>query len=66
MIYSMHPMILETIETAIYLIFPHNDLWAAIDYVMAPVASLAIIVGVCALLKKTLPSFYVILNGNRK
>lgn len=66
MIYSMHSIILECVEKIIYIVFPHNALWATIDYFTAPVITLTIIVGLCTAMRKICPRLYEILNGNRK
>lgn len=66
MIYSIHPIVLEAIEKIVFIVCPHNDLWALIGYIVAPIVSVVIIVGICVLLKKILPSLYMLLNGNRK
>ncbi len=66
MIYSMHLIILECVEKIIFIIFPHNALWAMVNYFIAPVITLMIIVVLCAAMKKVCPRFYAILNGNRK
>lgn len=65
MIYSLHPLVLEVVEKTIYLSFPHNDLWMMIDYVVAPVICLGLIVGICFLWKKLLPRIYKLFNGGR-
>lgn len=66
MIYSMHSILLECVEKIVYIVFPHNALWAAIDYFTAPIITLTIIVSLCTVMKKICPRFYEILNGNRK
>lgn len=66
MIYSMHGILLECVEKVIYIAFPHNVLWATIDYFVSPAVTLMIIVVICAAMKKVCPSLYNILNGNRK
>jgi len=65
MIYSMHTIILESIEEIIYIFMPHNALWMMIDFVVAPLITVPIIVVVCILMKKFLPKVYTVLNGNR-
>lgn len=65
MIYSMHPIILEAIEKVVFIILPHNAFFATVDYIIAPVVCVVIILCVCALLKKMLPAIYRLLNGNR-
>lgn len=65
MIYSIHPLLLEIIEKMIYLYCPHNDLWMMVDYAVAPVICIALIVGICLLWKKMLPKTYRLLNGGR-
>lgn len=65
MIYSIHPLLLEMVEKVIYLFFPHNDLWMMVDYVAAPIVCLGLVVGLCLLWKKLLPSVYKVFNGGR-
>ncbi len=65
MIYSMHPIILETIEKIVFIVCPHTAFFATVDYIIAPIVSVVIILCVCALLKKVLPAIYRLLNGNR-
>lgn len=65
MIYSVHPLLLEIIEKVIYLVFPHNDLWMMVDYVVAPIVCLGLIVVICLLWKKLLPGVYKVFNGGR-
>lgn len=66
MIYSMHSIILECVEKIIFIVFPHNALWATIDYFLAPIITLMIVVACCVVMKKICPRLYGILNGNRK
>lgn len=65
MIYSLHPLILEMVEKLIYLYCPHTDLWMMADYVAAPLICLGIVVVVCLLWKKLLPTVYTVFNGGR-
>ena len=65
MIYSIHPLLLEIIEKGFYLLFPHNDLWMMVDYVLAPVLCLVVIIGICWAWKKLLPGVYKVFNGGR-
>ena len=65
MIYSIHPLLLEMIEKMIYLYCPHTDLWMMIDYVVAPVLCVALIVVICFVWKKLLPAVYRWFNGGR-
>lgn len=65
MIYSIHPLLLEIIEKMIYLYCPHTDVWMMIDYVVAPVICVALIVSICWLWKKVLPRMYKVFNGGR-
>lgn len=65
MIYSIHPLLLEIIEKMIYLYCPHDDLWMMMDYIVAPVVCVLLIVGICLLWKKVLPKTYRLLNGGR-
>lgn len=65
MIYAMHPLVLEMIEKSIYLLFPHTSLWMLADYILAPVICLVIVVVVCVVWKKVLPSAYKVFNGGR-
>lgn len=65
MIYSLHPLILEMVEKTIYRCCPHNDLWMMVDYVLAPIVCVAMIVAVCFLWKKWLPKMYRLFNGGR-
>lgn len=66
MIYSLHSILLECVEKIIYIVFPHNALWAMIDYFTAPAITFVMIVGLCAAMKKICPHLYEMLNGYRK
>lgn len=65
MVFSLHPFILEVVEKLIYRFCPHTDLWMMVDYIVAPVICLAIIIGVCFVWKKLLPKTYRLFNGGR-
>lgn len=65
MIYSLHPLLLEVVEKIIYRLFPHSDMWMMIDYVVAPILCIALIVGICWVWKKVLPKMYCLFNGGR-
>ena len=65
MIYSLHPLILEIVEKLIYLYFPHTDLWMMVDYVVAPVICLSLVVAICFVWRKLLPRMYKVFNGGR-
>lgn len=65
MIYSSHFIILESVEEVFYRVFPHNGLWMMVDFFVAPLITLCIIVIGCKLAKKCCPKVYTVLNGNR-
>lgn len=65
MIYAIHPILLEIIEKIVYLIFPHSPTFALIDYIFAPVITIAIIISICFLLKKYVNGLYRVVSGSR-
>lgn len=65
MIYAMHPLVLEMVEAGIALLVPYTSLGMLLNYILAPVICLAIVVMVCVVWKKVLPSVYKVFNGGR-
>lgn len=62
-IYSLHSIVLEVIEKIIYLVLPHSAFFALVDYLLAPLITLAIIYVIALIIKKT--KLFYLLNGQR-
>lgn len=66
MLYSLHPLVLEAIEKLIYIFLSHNNVFAVVDYFIAPMITMGMVFGVAILMKKAAPWLYKCLNGQRR
>jgi hypothetical protein len=65
MIYALHSNILEAIEKLILIFGGRSTQMAAFDYFVAPVITVAIIIGLCMALRYLMPKTYGIVSGGR-
>lgn len=63
--YCAHDMILESAEKVILILFGKNEIMALMDYLMAPVLTLIILIGVAWGLRKYANATWKILSGGR-
>lgn len=63
--YCAHDMILESIEKVILILGGKSHFMAAVDYIMAPILTLLIMIGVIAIMQKWMKPVWRILNGGR-
>lgn len=64
-IYCIHDFILEAIEKVFLVALGDNTLGAILDYLIAPVITLAIVIGLSYFLKRFLPKTWKLLGGGR-
>lgn len=63
--YCAHDVVLESIEKLILVLFGRNRIMALVDYIVAPVLTLLILISVAWLMKKYFGKIWKILNGGR-
>lgn len=63
--YCAHDVVLESIEKLILVLFGKNRIMALIDYIMAPVLTLVILIGAAWLMKRYTEKIWKVLNGGR-
>lgn len=63
-IYVCHVFVLECVEKVIFMLLPHGELGAAVDYLIAPVVSMAVLVVVIRVLRR-FPRLWSVINGGR-
>ncbi len=65
-IYSVHPLLVDFVKKGLAAILPHNQMVAAVNYLLAAGISLLVVFAVAKLLKKICPALWGILNGGRR
>ena len=63
--YCAHDVVLESIEKLILILFGRNQIMALIDYIVAPVFTLAILISAAWLMKNHTRNIWKVLNGGR-
>ncbi len=64
-IYAGHGTVLEFLQAAGCALFPDSALTALITYIIFPVITLGILVGISLILRKITPKFWSLINGAR-
>ena len=64
-LYASHMLLMQLPEKALMLFLPHNDAGALITYVLVPVFTVGLVVGIARIMALYLPGVYGLLTGGR-
>lgn len=64
-IYSAHGTVLELLEMLVRVVIPQTALFALIEYLILPLATIFILIGASLVLKRFTPFVWKMLNGSR-
>lgn len=64
--YVAHDLILESVEKLVYLFLPHTPGIALLDYLLAPLITETVLIGIAFILIRRVPVIWNILTGWRK
>lgn len=64
--YCAHDLVLEAVEKVILILGGKSILMAWIDYILAPIVTLLILISVAWILRKRMPFIWKVLSGGRK
>lgn len=62
-IFAIHPFVLECVQKINYMIFPHNNLFALLDYMLSPMLTILISILLALNLKKYQLKMYHLFGG---